>query len=270
MPRAIRALPTLLLLGSAAVVEGAGVPLPVSGFNQDIVVEAGATNDPTTHYLNNVTATMDNGTGKAGNTWYERGLNPAAPATGLPMNVVQAAQDDPTLTFRLGPAVGNNALLLDVATPAGNLTLTTPVRLSRLYILAASGNGSTANARLGLQFSDLAPGIDTTYTAPDWFNATPIAVTASGRLVPSTGAFANVGEANPRLYYYMVDLAALGAATRELNFINFEFNGTGTSTTHTAIMAISGDIVPEPATTALLLTALATSLARRRRSGRQA
>jgi hypothetical protein len=266
--RSIALVPATLVMAAAAAppAGAAGVPLTISGFNQDIVVEAGAVNDPTTHYANNVTATMDDGAAKTGNTWYERGLNTAAPTTGLPMNLVAAAQDDPTLTFRLASAVGNNALLLDTAHPSGNINLSVPIRLSKLYILAASGNGSVTNASLGLQFFDLAPPITTTYNAPDWFNGTPVAVNASGRVVPSTGAFANVGESNPRLYYYTVDIAALGGANRELSFINFAFNGG--ATTHTAIMAISGEPVPEPGAGFALLAAGAV-LGRAQRRSRQ-
>src|SRR5512141_2485552 len=41
-----------------------------------------------------VSATMDGGTAKTGNTWYEVGVNTAAPATGLKTGIV-AGQTDP-------------------------------------------------------------------------------------------------------------------------------------------------------------------------------
>src|SRR5687767_868096 len=94
--RLICAIVGLTLTASPKLVLAAAIPIPVTGFNQDIVVEAAAANDPTTHYLNNVTATMDGGTAKTGNTWYERGLNPASLTSGLLMGVPFAAQDDAT------------------------------------------------------------------------------------------------------------------------------------------------------------------------------
>lgn len=134
--------------------------------------------------------------------------------------------------------------------------------LRRLYIITSSGNGSTLDGRLGLQFTDLAPSIDTTFTSRDWFKGTPIAVTAAGRVVPSTGAFNNVGSTNPRLYFHTVDLAAMGADSRELFRLNIGFTGSGN--THTAIMAIAGEVVPEPGAVSLLALTGLTLCSRRR------
>jgi hypothetical protein len=264
--RTRRFLPAAFTLFISPAAFAVGIPIPVTGFNQDIVVEGAAINDPTTHYSNNVTATMDSGIVKTGNTWYQTGLNLTAPTTGLLMGVPLPAQADPTVTFQLSPATTNNALVVDVANPNGNIDFVTPLRLSKLYIITSSGNGNTLDARLGLQFTDLAPGIDTTYTSRDWFGNTPIAFTASGRVVPSTGAFDAVGSDNPRLYYHTIDLAALGAQNRELFRLNIAFNGGPTSNTHTAIMAISGEVVPEPTTLATLTLAAAAFLTRRRRN----
>jgi hypothetical protein len=236
-------------------------PIPVAGFNQDIVVEATAINDAVTHYSSNITASMDNGVTKTGDTWYERGLNTAFPTTGLPMNLLQTAQDDPTSNFKLGAAQGNNALLVDAIRAAGSLEIVTPVKLSKLVIIASSGNGSMTGASLGLQFTDLGPAIQTTYDAGDWFNLMPRAITANGRVNALTGSLDDVNSGNPRLYYQVIDMAALGAADRELRAINFGVSGG--PNTHAAIMAISGDVVPEPGALSLLVIA-ATMLFRRR------
>src|SRR6266576_2976267 len=74
----------LALLACAEVSRGAGfAPITINpaSFNRDPVVEASA---PTT--LNNViNATMDGGTNKSGNTFFERGFNATNLATGLPL-----------------------------------------------------------------------------------------------------------------------------------------------------------------------------------------
>jgi hypothetical protein len=258
----IRALFAIVLLIPTARALAVLVPLPVTGFNQDIVVEAAAVNNPTTHYATNITASMDDGLAKTGDTWYEIGLNTAAPTTGLPMNLPRVAEEKSDLTFRLGSAIGNNALFLDTANPSGTLTLTTPVKLSKLAIITSSGNGSITGASLGLQFTDLGPAVQTTYNSGDWFFQSSRAVTANGRVNAPDGTLDDVNSDNPRLYFQIIDLTALGASDRELRAINFGFNGA--AETHTAIMAVSGEPVPEPTTISLLAVA-SLALVRRRR-----
>lgn len=259
--RLIAAVAALIL--PAASARAVSIPIPVTGFNQDIVVEATATNDATTHYSTNITASMDDGLAKTGDTWYELGLNVAAPTTGLPMNVPIVAQNDPTITFRLGSAIGNNALLLNTGNPNGTLSLVTPVKLSKLIIIASSGNGSVTGAPLTVQFTDLGPSIVSTYNAGDWFFQSPRAVTANGRVDAIAGTLDDVNSDNPRLYYQIIDLAALGASNRSLSALNFGFNGS--AGTNAAIMAISGEVVPEPATMALSVAFFAAPLFHRRK-----
>ena len=68
-----------------------------------------------------VSATMDGGTGKGGNTYYEVGVNKAAPTTGLQTGTV-SGQTDPASTYLIQPANGLNALMLDVNATVGFLT----------------------------------------------------------------------------------------------------------------------------------------------------
>src|SRR5882672_983067 len=77
---------TLSILGLALLVAGTAraaftpIALNPASYNHDVVIEAAA---PIS--LNgSITATMDGGTNKTGNTWYERGYNLAALTTGLP------------------------------------------------------------------------------------------------------------------------------------------------------------------------------------------
>src|SRR3974390_1163159 len=83
------------------------MPISVTGFNQDVVVAAGAINDPTTHYANAVTASMDTGTAKTFYTWYEAGL-PGGTGGGLPASGTFVSAADPTTTFQLAPYTGMN------------------------------------------------------------------------------------------------------------------------------------------------------------------
>ena len=72
----------------------------------------------------------------------------------------------------------------------------------------------------------------------DWFNNTPIAWNANGRI--NSGGYDNVNNNNPRLYYY--DLTGL-PTTSPLESISFQTTVGVGSNTHTAIMGISGNLV---------------------------
>jgi len=239
------------------------VPLTPASFNQDMVVEATAVNDPTAHYNNAITASMDGGVAKTGNTWYQIGTNTAAPTTGLPGPGPVTSLANATTSYLLQPYTGNNVAMLDAASNSATLTLATPASYSALSLLTSSGNGS-GTLTLGLQFvGGPALSVSGTVPSPDWFNGTPIALNANGRVVASTGAFANVNGNNPRLYQENVTLPA-EAAGRLLQAVNISWTGSGANT-HTAIFALSGTPVPEPGSLCLLGVGALGLLARRRR-----
>src|SRR5439155_355262 len=185
--RVVCTLAASVLGASAARAAYVPIALTPGSFNQGMVVEATAVNDPTAHYNNAVTASMDGGTTKSGNTWYETGLNTAAPTTGLPHPGVVTSAADATAGFLLLPYDTNHAVMLDSGARTAALTLATPGRYSALSMLTSSGNGS-GTMSLSLQFADggAAVTVPGTVASPDWFNATPIAINANGRVVPST------------------------------------------------------------------------------------
>src|SRR5215210_2985674 len=158
----------LVAVSWAPIARAAFVPIPLApaSFNQDMVVEATAVDDATAHYSNAVTASMDGGVAKTGNTWYEQGKNAAAPTTGLPHPPVLFSAADPNVGFLLQSYTTNNALLLDSpSATGGTLTLVTPNRYSDLTLLTASGNGS-GTLTLTLQFDDAGPAITVPGTVP--------------------------------------------------------------------------------------------------------
>ena len=71
----------LAFTGGARAAGFSPVAIDPSSFNHDVVIEAAAARS-----LNDVVnATMDGGTNKSGNTFYERGYDPLFPNTGLPV-----------------------------------------------------------------------------------------------------------------------------------------------------------------------------------------
>lgn len=254
-----------LFVGSNAWAAQTPLGLNASSFNQDVVVEAGAVNDATTHFSSNVTATMDasNTNIKNGATWFQNGLVGSVAGTGLPLPGGFTSAADGNTSFTLQSYTGNNARMLgaNVGGTTGTLTLTTPTALSTLSFLTATGGGSDTIA-VTLNFSDGTPSISgLSFSSPDWFNNTPIAVNAKDRVNAAAGTYdtANTANNNPRLYQEDVALPA-GALGHPISSIDLSKPGGG----NTAVFAVSGT-VPEPGSVALLGLAGATLLGRRRR-----
>lgn len=241
------------------------IPVAVTGFNQDVVVEKGAVNDPTTHFTDAVTATMDNGTARTFFTWYESGL-PGGEGGGLPGAVVVTSEADPQARFLLAPYTGPNALFLDQDDTSGTLTFATPTAFHSLSILTSSGLGSPVLA-LTIHFADGTPSLGgLSVVSPDWFNNGPAALIAGGRVNVGTGDFDSVGTNNPRIYQEDVLLPS-SAFNHPIASITFDWSASSTAS-HTAIFAVSGSI-PEPSSAILLATGVVGGVwvVRRRRPG---
>jgi hypothetical protein len=248
-------------LTNVPTVTRTSTPLAVTGFNQDIVVEAGATNDPTNHYLGAVTATLDGNTTnpKNGATFYERGLpgtNGGLPAGGATF----VSQNDPNTTFRLQSATGNNSLQLNASNASGTLTLSTPSAVSQLVVLATTGSGNNPSAPMTLHFSDH-PDLVLAYAAPDWFFRDGAGLAGLDRINAGTGT-PDGNTTDPRLYETSLDLTQFGVENNLLMSITFGYGGQG----NTEIMAVSASPTPEPTTLGLFALGGMGLLARRRRN----
>ena len=203
------------LAGSIAHAQFTYTPLTLtaSSWTQDMVVEAGSTN-----FNNSVTATMDGGTNKAGNTWYEQGLDPNAGATGtgLPVPGLFTSAASAATEYLLQSYTGNNAVLLNGSTlQSATLTLSTPTAVTGLSFLTADGNGGQ-NVSVTINYADGTQSVSgLSFNSPDWFGGTNVAFDAEGRV--ASGApftFNNVNSGNPSLYEEDLTLpaAALGHA----------------------------------------------------------
>lgn len=264
------------------------------------VNRAGAANLPPPSG-NPITATMDGGTALGGDTWYQIGVNTAAPTTGLPTGTITSKTTSTISYVMPSYATGNDALLLgkDIgATPGtvtGTINFLTPVAASNLAFLTSTGSAGGPGGKGGpitvvLNLSDgTTQTLTATLSSPDWFGNTPIGVTTNGRVSRNgtTGAdqFDNVNSNNPNLYDETI---ATGTAPTALikgvtltvaptaansNTVVFAVSSSLDGTTYTPIAldpsSFNQSVVvttPEPASFGLLgLTGLGL-LARRRRA----
>jgi len=240
----------LFLGGTTSYVSAAAmIPLGATGWNQDIVIGAGET-------AADRTATMDGGAGGGANTWYGIGFNAGAPTTGLPTVLTTSQTSGADLSFQLQPFDTSNAVL-----DGGNLALTSPTPLARLALIGSVGAGSTPSLSVQVNFADSSSetfNIGNGGIGGDWFNNSPIAFTASGRINVDSGGFDNVNNANPRLYESILTLA-----NQTSNVVSVDI--TESDNGHLAVMAISGEAIPEPSVSLLGLLALGATALRRRR-----
>jgi len=226
------------------------LPIAATGWNQDVVIGSGDT-------IAGRTATMDGG--NLGFTWYGVGFNAAAPTTGLPTGLT-TSEDTPTdLSFQLQPfgtlAGGNvnNAIF-----QGGTLTMTTPMPYIRLALIGSTGGGSS-NMTVTVNYSSGPAqvfGFNNAGVARDWFGGAPTAFTAAGRIRVDDEVFNAVGSGEPRLYQSVFTLN---------NNVGNVTSVVITATGNNAVMAISGEAIPEVSSFALLgFSAIGFALRRRR------
>lgn len=174
------------------------VELTPGSFTADVVVESTALR-PIASYT---TATMDGGTNNSGQTWFARGFDVSRPTIGLPASgSTFVAESDPNRSFTLAPSYTNasNALLVYAKLPNGTLAITAPTPGMSLSVLSAAAGGNTSVDYI-LHYAD--GGTQTgSLTVLDWFNQSPIAVTANGRTDLGNGRINNASSGNPRLTY---------------------------------------------------------------------
>jgi hypothetical protein len=235
---------------------GAGfVPLEISGFNVDAIIESTA-NHPLTS-LEATTASLDAGVANTGYTYYSVGYNTNSAPTNAALSGIPAAGSiltnvsAPDHRYVMPPSyAGNNASLVDAENP-GTLTLETPTAFSALSFLTAAGNGAVT-IEYTVTHADASTETGT-FVSPDWFNAANPAYIANGRVGVQNGALDNVNNNNPRLYAADVSLQNTTSPVTSVDLLSIE--GTG----HAVVFALSGatgsgapTIVTHPTNTTVL------------------
>jgi len=208
------------------------LPISVSGFNRDVVIENTASGPPYTGAALNFNA----GENRA---FYQANL--PGKVNGLPVTGLFTNASDGTV-IQLQSYTANNALIMspDTGLTNGTLFLGTPRAYDSLAIIANSGNGdATGSGSLTLHFND-GTTLVTNYYAPDWFNNSSalytIALQGFERIDLSSGAVSGA-PTNPRFYQTALSLINVpGATNKRISSITFN----KPSANSTGIYAVSG------------------------------
>lgn len=218
-----------------APARAAYVPISLSGFDYDLIVENGAAAGGALAG-SATTATMES-FANTGKSWYEVGYNAAAPATGLPAaGVAVVSELSADHSFRLADDyAAANAVMLDTTHNTASLTLTNPMSYSALSVLTSSGHGS---GTIGYTLHYINGSTSTgSFVSNDWFGAAGTAITAAGRVDVNSGGFDSVSSTNPRLYQVDIPVAVNNSL---ITSVDLTFNSGSAANTRTAVFALSG------------------------------
>jgi hypothetical protein len=223
----------------------APIALTASSYNEDMIVEHTAPSTPNGSYT---TASMDAGTGNNGTSWYERGYDASAPTTGLPpagSTITNAVASDHIYTFAASYTATNDVAMVD-STHSPVLTPATPTNFSALSFLASAGHGPVILDYTVVHADGTSE--NGVFNLPDWFNNTPVAFDAEGRVDVDSGSFSSVNGNDPNLYAEDITLTNTSSVTR----VDFGWDRGNTSSGVAAILAMSG--VPATGTIGTLTT----------------
>jgi ELWxxDGT repeat protein/autotransporter-associated beta strand protein len=204
--------------------------LALTGFNQDVIVEASATDAMTA-----TTGSFDLNNANGNNVWYEAGFGGSyAQGTGLPPSGSTITSPvNPAVNFALQPYNANNVAWMGQVNDTVTLQLASPGSFQTLNLLAAAASGN-ANVTARLNFAD-GSSTNVSLALPDWFNGANPVLSAGGRIVRSNGTLITLAPTNPRMYEFDLRLTPADQI-KVLNSITF----TETSGFTSGVYAISG------------------------------
>jgi hypothetical protein len=226
---------TAIFAVSGASSPGAAfVPIEITGYNEDLVVEANAVKPGSME--TNTTATMESGSANIGFTWYERGYNPIAPESGLPTAGSLVTSDSDTgHHFLMPPTYAQpNAILIDSICSNSTLTSLRAACYSALSFLTASSSGPTTNQCVVKHSNGNSE--TNTFISPDWLGNSPSAVTTHGRVSVSTKLTDRLNSDAPRLYTVDVPISDTNNPVTHIRLSRIGRDVTS----HTVIFAIAG------------------------------
>jgi gliding motility-associated-like protein len=224
----------LLFLFQENVFSQPFTPVPVTGFNHDVIAEAG------TSSLTTTTVSLD-GVTVSNKVMYSVAFRTANGFSG------GGIADNGTVTdaagsYQLAPYTGNNALLLQ-RTQTGDLTLNTPAKYSFVRVLCFTTEGSSlVNVKLTFADNSTTNAL-TNYVLGDWFNGNAnLVLSGIGRCTRATPASgADAFPTNPRMYYIDIPISCADKQKllTKINFTNVTTAGTNAPYPNAVFFAVS-------------------------------
>ena len=232
----------VLAVATLARADYTPIAINPSSFNKDPVIEAAA---PKT-MSDAVNATMDGGTNKTGNTWFEVGyITNSVPVTnGLPVHNSTVTANNHT--YIMPPDYHTNCVIMvgkgaGGGTPVqrtGRLTLTTPAAFSSLSFLNASGNGPVTVGYV-VNYADTTTESNI-FVSLDWFNAATRVYNCAGRVSVGGGIQNLNGVPAGALFGADVPLGTPGVNVTSVDFYYVDSNGNTNNNGRANIFAIAG------------------------------
>lgn len=187
----------LFLLCSSFLAHAGFIPVPVTGYNADVVANGAGT------ALSSITADVDG----AGYAFMASDFNPlgALPTSFMPTNGMVYSVATSGVAFQLAPYTGNNSLRL-TATNSGTLTFSTAQAASDIYLLGVSGSGASS-ATITVTFTDASTQVFTGVAFADWYGGANFALRGMGRVNTTSNGIDN-NPSDPRLYEIKLSLSA--------------------------------------------------------------
>ena len=166
-------------------------PIPLTGFNQDIVANG----------IGNASASTTRAVDVADYNFvsadFKVNAGDPAPAASLPANGLINSAATANVQYQLADFTGNNSLQLDGATTSGSLNFSVS-HTGDLYILGTSGSGD-ADATFTVKFSDNTTQVFSGVNFPDWYGGSGYAIQTIGRINRVNNNLENP-SGDPRLY----------------------------------------------------------------------
>lgn len=230
-------------------------PIALTGYNQDVVAEAG------TSSLTTTTLPLD-GVTVSNKVMYTQTFrtNLGFGGGGLADN---GTITDAAGTYQLAAYNGNNCFLIQ-RSQNRDITIATPAKYSNIRLLAFSTEG-TSLVNVTLFFTDgSSTAALTNYSLGDWFNnTTNLVIQGFGRCTRATPASGADGyTTNPRMYYINIPLSCANAQKnlQRINVANVTTAGTNAPYPNTVVMAVSGKVYSAPTVSSSVTNASCAAL----------